>query len=472
MNTRLFLRRPNLPESSKKLENGSRVAVMGGGPAGSFFSYFLIDLAERIGVDLIVDIYEPRDFSLPAPKGCNMCAGVISETLVQNLATEGINLPSSVVQKPISSYILHTDLGTQRLDAAYQEKRIAAIFRGAGPSGIQGKKYRGFDDHLLSLAKNRGANIIPLRVTGVERIDDRLQVRTRNNNGERNDERYDLLVVASGVNTAALKLFEGGNSKYNPPKTIKTAIREYFLGKETIDKHFGDSLHVFLLDIPKLDFAMIIPKGDYVSVCLLGKEIDDSLLEAFFTAQEVKICFPDRWRWDQANCQCLPRINVRAAIQPFADRVVFIGDSGVTRLYKDGIGAAYRAAKAAVSCVLLEGVATEDFKRYYTPFCRGMELDNYFGRFIFFITHIVQRLRFSRMAMLQMVAVEQHSSSIPPRMSSVLWDAFTGSAPYKDVFLRTLHPAFIGRFVWILLNSVIGGYWRIIEKKKKYKQVS
>lgn len=431
-----------------KLENGSRVAVIGGGPAGSFFSYFLLDLAERIGVDLRVDIYEPRDFSLPAPQGCNMCAGVISETLVQNLAMEGINLPASVVQKPISSYILHTDLGIKRLDASSYEKRIGVVFRGGGPRGTREFNYHSFDDHLLSLAKNKGANIIRFRVTSVERIDDRLQVGTRDGF----QEKYDLLVVAAGVNTAVLKLFEKVGLKYNPPKTTKTAIREYYLGREIIDEYFGDSLHVFLLDIPKLDFAMIIPKGEYASVCMLGKDIDDDLIQAFLTAPEVKGSFPEEWQWDQSGCHCSPRINIRAAVHPYADRILFIGDSGVARLYKDGIGAAYRTAKAAASCAILEGISSDDFRRYYAPFCRRMELDNYFGRFIFLFTHIIQRIRFTRKAMLRMMAVEQLSPSGPQRMSNVMWDTFTGSAPYLDVFLRALHPAFIGRFVLSLIG--------------------
>lgn len=33
-------------------------------------------------------------------------------------------------------------------------------------------------------------------------------------------------------------------------------------------------------------------------------------------------------------------------------------------------------------------------------------------------------------------------------MSTVLWDMFTGSAPYRDVFYRTLDPRFLGRFMW------------------------
>src|SRR5512141_3277370 len=95
---------PLAPESNRLfLDNGSRIAVIGGGPAGSFFSYFLFEMAERIGMELAVDIYEPRDFTKTAPQGCNMCGGIISESLVQLLATEGITLPSTVVQRGIDS---------------------------------------------------------------------------------------------------------------------------------------------------------------------------------------------------------------------------------------------------------------------------------------------------------------------------------------------------------------------------------
>lgn len=453
MLSRRYSRSTSNPQSSLRLESGSRVAVMGGGPAGSFFSYFLLDMAERVGIDLGVDIYEPRDFSLPAPQGCNMCAGVISETLVQNLAMDGINLPPSVVLKGIDSYILHTNLGSQRIEAAFQEKRIGVAFRGAGPHGIREIKYHGLDEHLLSLAENKGANLIRSRVTGVVRIDQHLQVRTN----DKVTQDYDLLAVATGVNTAALKLFETAATQYTPPKTTKSAIREYFLGKEIIERYFGNSLHVFLLDIPGLDFAMMVPKGDYVSICLLGKDINEALFESFLTAPEVESCFPEGWKRDQPNCHCWPRMNVRAAKQPYADRIVFIGDSGVTRLYKDGIGAAYRAAKAAATCAVLQGISAEDFHRYYAPLARRMNVDNHFGRLIFFVTHFIQRVHVSHAAVLRMVAGEQQSPASPLNMSSVLWDTFTGSAPYLDVFLRILHPAFISRYVWDMVGSVIDG---------------
>jgi len=131
------------------LHHGSRVAVIGGGPAGSLFTYFLFEMAERIGTELAVDIYEPRDFTKAGPQGCNMCGGIISESLVQLLATEGINLPSTVVQRGIDSYVLHMDVGTVRIEPTHREKRIAAVHRGAGPRGVGESRWHSFDGNNL-----------------------------------------------------------------------------------------------------------------------------------------------------------------------------------------------------------------------------------------------------------------------------------------------------------------------------------
>jgi flavin-dependent dehydrogenase len=113
--------------SSVRLEDHSRVAVIGGGPAGSFFSYFLLDMAQRVGKQVTVDVYEARDFDRVGPAGCNNCGGIISEWLVQALAADGINLPTDVVERGIDSYVLHTDLGDVRIAAPLQEKRIGAV---------------------------------------------------------------------------------------------------------------------------------------------------------------------------------------------------------------------------------------------------------------------------------------------------------------------------------------------------------
>jgi flavin-dependent dehydrogenase len=426
------------------LDSGSRVAVIGGGPAGSFFSYFLLAMAERVGMDLAVDIYEPRDFSKPGAAGCNMCGGIISESLVQLLAAEGINLPPTVVQRGIESYVLHMDVGTVRIETPRREKRIAAVHRGAGPRGIVEKKWGSFDAHLLGLAQERGANVIRERVEGVSLADGRPCLTTKG----RTSGGYDLLASAAGINSSVLKVFEGLGLGYKPPNATKTFICEFFFGHETIERYLGNSMHVFLLALPRLEFAAIIPKGDYATVCLLGKEIDAALVESFLNAPEVRQCFPPGFRPPEGFCRCFPAINIRGPVQPFADRFVFLGDSGVTRLYKDGIGGAYRAAKAAAKTAVFEGVSAADFRGHYLPVCRAISRDNDIGWVIFAVTGLIKSARFARRGVLKMTSREQETLGLRRRMSGVLWDTFTGSAPYRDVFLRTLNPAFLGRLLF------------------------
>ena len=449
-----------LNQTELKLKDGSRVAVMGGGPAGSFFSYFLLHMAERVGLQLHVDIYEPRDFSSQGPPGCNMCAGVVSESLVQALAAEGINLPTAVVQRGLDSYVLHTDVGSARIASLQHEKRIATTFRGIGPFKMREIRWASLDNHLMMLAVNKGAHHICARVNEVEWIahpattdpeSKLLQIKTQGGT----PQSYELLAVTAGVNTAILKVFHEVDFGYQPPRTSKCLVREYYLGEEVVTEYMGAAMHNFLLNIPRLKFAAIIPKGDYVTICLLGEDIDTELLDTFLNDPAVKRCFPPNFPLDQAVCRCAPRINVRGSVQPFADRIVFIGDSGVTRLYKDGIGAAYRAAKAAATTAIFEGVSAEDFMQHYWPTCRAIEKDNLIGKAIFAIVGEIQKRRFARRAILRMVSDEQRNGAVTERsMSMVMWDMFTGSATYRNILVRTLHPAFWLRFLRELLVSI------------------
>jgi hypothetical protein len=288
------------------------------------------------------------------------------------------------------------------------------------------------------MAQQRGARVIRKRINNARRLENGILVNAQSEESQV----YDLLAVATGVNAPTQSLFRQINPKYAPPSSTKTAIREYYLGEEKIRKYMGSSLHVFLMDIPRLKFGMIAPKGDYVTVCLLGNNIDEMLIRDFLAAPEVKACFPPDWQWAQPACQCMPRIPEKGAIQPYDDRVVFIGDVGVSRLFKDGIGSAFRAAKSAAVTAVLNGVSASDFKRHYAPVCQNTEADNLLGRIIFLITLLIQRIPFLRKAVLRMASREQEMN-IEPRMGGILWDTFTGSATYKDIFLRAIHPTFL-----------------------------
>lgn len=433
---------------SLELTDGSRVGVIGGGPAGSFFSFFLLNMADSIGLDLAVDIYEPRFFTHRGPAGCNHCGGIVSESLVQMLAAEGINLPATVVQQGIDSYVLHTDVGDVRIQSPRNEKRIAAVYRGHGPRESEPVEVAGFDRHLLDLSSASGARVVRKLARSVSWEDGRPRVASTD--GESRD--YDLLVVAAGVNSQAMNLFSDASRDFGAPETQRTFICEFRLGADAVRRAFGTSMHVFLLDIPRLTFAAIIPKGEFATLCLLGDDLDDGLVEAFLASAEVRRCFPGGVVPPLA-CHCYPHINVAAAVRPYGNRIVWIGDNGVARLYKDGIGSAYRTSKAAAKTAIFHGVSAEDFKRHFWPACRALNVDNMIARVVFGVTHLIQRSSILRRGVVRMTAGEQARTGSSGQMSSVLWDTFTGSAPYRDIMVRTMNPKFPLALAW----NVIAG---------------
>ena len=452
-----WLARAAEQNASSGLADGSLVAVIGAGPAGSMFTYFLQSMAETVGLDVSVDMYEPRSFCNRGPAGCNHCGGIVSESLVQRLVTEGVRLPDDVVQRGIESYTLHMDVGDVEIATPLMEKRIAAVYRGNGPKESQLLDTHSFDGYLLDMAREKRANLIPKLVTDVRRTADYMTVSC----ADKTEKTYDLVVLATGVNSRLMEMLEETSLEFSRPKRTKTFICEFDIGRDVIRETFGPSMHVFLLDIPRLEFAALIPKGDFVTLCLLGDDIDEELMDRFFSSPEVRNCFPGGIIPPHA-CHCYPRINTREAHPAYGDRLVMIGDSGATRLFKDGIGAAYRTAKAAAKTVVFHGVDAASFEEYYAPMCRRIANDNKVGKFVFGVATLVQRARFARRGVLRMTALEQRNADSTKRMSGVLWDLFSGSASYTNVLLRTLHPKYIASLIW---NLVAGNVSRAEEDR-------
>jgi len=173
----------------------------------------------------------------------------------------------------------------------------------------------------------------------------------------------------------------------------------------------------------------------------MGENINKELVSSFMNAPEVRRCFPPDWEMEKSkSCQCFPKINTQSALQPFADRVVLVGDCATTRLFKDGIGAAFFTAKAAASTAVLEGVSAEDFKQFYWPACKRISRDNALGKMIFAVTGLIKKIPIAKRALTRLVAEEQHKPGDKRYMSGILWDTFTGSSPYQDIFVRMLNP--------------------------------
>ena len=438
-----------------ELEDGAQIAVVGGGPSGSFFTYFALDFAARLGTDISIDIYEPKDFHCAGPSGCNHCGGIVSETLIQNLSAEGIVLPANVIRRGIESYTLHLETGSTVIQTPLKEQRIASVYRGFGPKGSVDEDQESFDNYLLDLCQEKGANVINEKVTEAERVEDGIILRTQ----KKSEKKYDLVVGAVGLSMKALSVFKTIVPHYAEPAITKTHICEFYLDPKLIDEYFGNSMHVFLLDIPKIKFGALIPKGSYVTMVLLGSDINSQIVKGFLDAEPVRKCFPPGIDIHSIiPCHCFPTINIKAAKAPYADRVILVGDSSSSKLYKNGIGSAYITAKAAAKIAVFDGISEEVFKKNYQPVCNELERDNAIGKMIFELTTVIQKSLFLKTGLHHMVNKEQKSANFKRRMSSMLWDTFTGSAPYTDILKRGMNPRVITGLAWNTITGNLNGY--------------
>jgi len=446
-----------------ELTDGSRIAVIGGGPAGSFFSYYVLEYAKRFDLELELDIFEAKDFTKIGSPGCNHCGGIISESLVQELATDGLVIPSDIIQRGINTYTMHTEQGTRKIHTPTDERRIASVFRGCGPRGCLDKSLKGFDNYLLGLCQENGARLILEKVTFLERAEEGVMVGC----SKSPLRKYDLVVGAVGLNPKALELFKGICPSYSLPEVTRAYISEFLMKPSDIEKSLGSSMHVFLLDLPQITFGALIPKYNYVTLVLLGKDIDKDIVQNFISSKAVRSCFPEDFPVKKAlPCQCYPYINIKQGNHPYADRVVLIGDSASSKLYKNGIGAAFITAKAAASTVIFEGISEKHFEKYYKPKCSDLDKDNRIGKLIFWVTRIIQKSAVLKRGLLGMVGKEQALEHSALRMSSALWDTFTGSAGYRNILRRFLHPGLLFELAKSTLVSNISTINRHSDEKQ------
>ena len=433
------------------LTNGSRIAVVGGGPSGSFFAFFLLKMAAAIDLDIEVDIYDPRSFNRCGPAGCNHCGGIVSESLVQILAAEGINLPSTVVQRGIESYVVHMDVGTVAIQNQVGEQRIAALYRGNGPREGGESSWESFDGYLQKLAVQRGASVVRKLISDINWRSGYPWLQF----ADHSELKYDLVAVATGVNSNFLDMLDDMPAGFELPHTTRAYVCEFRSSEDEIQRILGNSVHAFLLPIPRLEFAAIIPKGEFATVVMLGDNLDEELVHTFLSDPAVLECFPTNAL--PCVCSCAPLVNMGARKKPYGDRIVLIGDSGVTRLLKDGIGAAFRTGKAAAETAVFQGVSEAAFNKTFWPTCRTITRDNAFGKVMFGTTKVLKRLVFLRHVILRMAKREQALLTRKPHMSSLLWNMFTGSAPFTEIFRGAIHPGFIGNLAFNFVAHIWPG---------------
>ena len=426
------------------LGDGAKIAVIGGGPAGSLFAHFALRYAREKGINLNISIFDGKSFSTAGTKGCNMCAGVIAHSFASHLRGEGIELPPTVVQRHIEGYWMETPVGSVGLHHRLEPEGIYTVYRGNGPRGASFKGNISFDDHLLETVKRQGAQVIPYYAGDIELPKNQGEpVRVAYGRGaDATSEEFDLVVGAFGLNSRmASRVMELGFG-YSPPASMRCIQAEIFLGQEEIQRAFGNYIYVYALRLPGIKFAAVTPKFEYITVTIVGENVGEKDVIALLNHPQVRERFGGGLQQPQAiHCRCQPRVAISASRHPFTDRLVIVGDASDSRLYKNGLESSFITAKAAADTAIRFGVSAAAFQEHYYPTCQAIVRDSFYGKVIFFIDDLVFNNNLTTRLLLNAARLEQKRYEWNEQLiNELLWNIVTGNRPYREIFLKGISP--------------------------------
>jgi flavin-dependent dehydrogenase len=410
------------------LVDGSRVCIIGGGPAGSLSALHLLNFARQKGIWLDVTIFEPRDHTALGSRGCKGCAGILSTRLLNGLASIDISPPKEVIQSELHSYSIHVDGDIIQINQPDARRRIVSVFRGGGPHHYPADPPASFDRYLLFQACAHGARLVQGCVKQVVN-GERLVVST-----SRESYTADLVVLATGVSS---------NNPLPPTFGYRGPPTEIMVQDEVLrpDDWPSDEIKVYLKQPAGMIFGVLTPKGRCLNVSLLGHRLTQDAVIKFIDSVEIG---PDHQSL-VGLCGCSPHIAVGPAKNIFGDRWVAVGDAAATRLYKDGIGSAFFTAKKAMQVAISEGVSRRAFRRGYYPYCKSIAADNAYGQLLYRLWEMTVKTPFLLETWKRAVRSEME---FPPEQRihmRILWGMLTGDEPYKDLaFLFLKRPAMRG----------------------------
>ena len=438
------------------LQNNDSVAIVGGGPAGSFFAIHLLREARRLNRHIDVVIVEKRGPIEPGPgafqyRGCTFCAGGISPRLHEILQEHDLAVPDEIVQGRFDHVWIQGQWKNFRLRVP-KGKEMYAVFRGSLPSRRSGG-LRGFDGFLLGEAVKQGARILYGEVVAIAYTATGMPGLTvRTQSGERVSLDPSFVTIATGINSHCgfdyrddplIASVRRLNPAFVPGKSRKAFIFELDVGEDYLEHNLRRELYFIEYGSKHLalEHAALIPKGRFLTIAMIGKCVDDAVLPRdsqqiihdFLTLPQIERILPGIGAAPLA-CACAPRMTVTTAASPFGDRFAMIGDAVGARLNKDGLFSAHVTASRLAQTVLHDGIDKQALARGYGKAVKWLAADNRCGRMVFGVS----RAAFSRQLVgritYQAFATEYKVRDEGSRPLSVaLWKIASGTADYREI---------------------------------------
>lgn len=453
-----------------ELDHGSKVVVIGGGPAGSFFALHLLREAKELGRELSVIVLERRRSPPAGPaaenaappcagatwKGCNYCAGGISPRLCDVLDQLRLPLPERLIQRQIHSVTIQGYWKNIELHVP-PGRRLFSVFRGSRPCSA-GQPEPSFDAFLLDQAVAAGAQLVPGEVFDVSRGEDGRPVIQYESQGQRQSVRADFLVFAAGINERvgmppSHSRIMTGLKRLVPdfiPPRVRQALVFELTGSPRLPASLASTIHFVEYGSRelKLEMCSLVPKRDYVTVILLGRSVDSAgkdevhaLIRQFLELPHIRKLAPFGLR-PVTSCFCRPNMVVRSAKNAFGDRVAAVGDMVTARLYKDGILSAQQTAQSLAECALDDGIDRESLRAGYQPTLRRFERNNRAAYLVFLLHRIIFGSSVLSRILYQAVITERKSTPAGRRcLESILWRIASGDEEYVEICRTLLRPA-------------------------------
>ncbi len=420
---------------SSKQSPGLRIAIIGGGPAGSFTCHFLNKLAKAAGREIKLDIYDYKCFSCRGKSNCNMCAGIISATLTAKLEKEHITIPKSVIKSEITGYQLHSKYNTVYFQKE-GSKKIYSVFRGQGPPQVGGKA-NSFDQFLLDdVCQEPNVTLIAQQVQAIDfSHPDHAIVLT----AEGIHLPYDFIIGAFGVNTTIKDIL---NTGYAPPQTMKFFQLETNYPEDFISRTYKDRVQMFPVFRHNIWFITLTPKWNFVTVTAVGPNVQlDDVRNELLSNENIRLYLPGEHL--NIRCSCAPQLPVGFARKPYSHRFIAVGDACVSRFMKNGIQSAFQTAYFAADTIIHFGITEKILKKYYFQRCQQeYSWENRYGKLLYLLDRLLYLFPLYAEAHIIMAKKEQLNGQ-SSRFSDILWDMFTGDSSYKHILKHSLHPKLI-----------------------------
>jgi flavin-dependent dehydrogenase len=407
-----------------RLADGATVAIIGGGPGGASCAIRLLDKARQEDKDIRVVIFEGKDFD----RHHNQCVGALSPPLERLLREEmHIELPERLIKRRIEGYRLYSDNAVVPLDGRGDTEPTYTVRRVM------------FDRFLLKKAEEAGAKIVRSRVTGVEFVNTRERDEVRIYSESRY-LRADVVVGAFGLDRAMLDCWERATRLFSPyrrpRKLLKTFITKIHTDPAYIESTLGNSIHAFLLSGPRVEFGAVTPKADHIIINIAGRDVCSLDLDNFLEQPQVSALLPqiDRSFIDYYEGY----FPTAPAANPYGRRYVLVGDAtGWMRPFKGkGINTAVITGIRAADTLYEHGFSRKAMERYARG-CADLRSDYYFGVTVRHLCRLARSLGLFD-STLRIAGSDR-------RLRDILYMAVSGEDSYRNIFLKLLGPATVGK---------------------------